>query len=59
MDVIEIIELQIEEIQILSEDLRYVKNKELIRCGIERIQYMAKQLKENLEYLEEKKTTKE
>lgn len=55
----ELVREQIIEIEVLCEDLRYIKDKELRNNGIDRIRYIAQKIEENLEYLEAKQTTGE
>lgn len=50
---------KIKEIIEITYDLDRIKNKELLRAGIKRIQYLAERLPEHLEYLEVKEIHKE
>lgn len=50
---------KINEIIELTYDLDRVNNKELLRAGIKRIQYLAERLPEHLEYLDIKETKEE
>lgn len=45
---------RINEIIEITYDLDRINNKELLRAGIKRIQYLAERLSEHLEYLEVK-----
>lgn len=45
---------KVKEIIGLTYDLDRINNKELLRAGIKRIQYLAERLPEHLEYLEVK-----
>lgn len=45
---------KIKEIIEITYDLDRINNKELLRSGIKRIQYLAERLPEHLEYLEVK-----
>ena len=45
---------KIKEIIEITYDLDRINNKELLRSGIKRIQYLAEKLPEHLEYLEVK-----
>lgn len=46
---------KINEIIEITYDLDRINNKELLRAGIKRIQYLAERLPEHIEYLELKK----
>ena len=47
------------EIIEITYDLDRINNKELLRAGIKRIQYLAERLPEHLEYLDIKETEEE
>lgn len=50
---------KINEIIEITYDLERINNKELLRSGIKRIQYLADRLSEHLEYLEVKERLEE
>lgn len=50
---------KINEIIEITYDLDRINNKELLRAGIKRIQYLATRLPEHLEYLEVKEIVEE
>ncbi len=50
---------KIKEIIEITYDLERINNKELLRSGIKRIQYLADRLPEHLEYLEVKEEEKD
>lgn len=47
---------KIKEITEITYDLDRINNKELLRAGIKRIQYLAERLPEHLEYLDIKES---
>lgn len=55
----ELVRSQIIEIEIICDDLLYIKNDKLRNYGLEQVKHIVKKIEENLEYLEIKQTTGE
>ena len=55
----ELVRSQIIEIEIICDDLLYIKNDKLRNYGLEQVKHIVKKIEENLEYLEDKQTTEE